>query len=49
MNGFVKILTIIAATGMVATLVAPQAQTAKVLTANWSGLTNFEKTAQGRG
>lgn len=48
MNTFAKVLTIIAATGLVATLVAPKAQTAKVVSSGFSGLANFAKVAQGR-
>jgi hypothetical protein len=48
MNGFVKVFTIIAATGLAATLVAPQAQTAKVVTSGFEGLTSWQKAAEGR-
>jgi hypothetical protein len=48
MSGFVKVFTIIAATGLVATLVAPQAQTAKVVSAGFGGISQWQKAAQGR-
>lgn len=49
MNGFVKVMTLIAATGLVATLVAPDAQTASVLKSGLGGLAAWQKTAEGRG
>lgn len=48
MTDFMKILTIIAATGMITTLVLPGRQTAKVIDATFSGLSKFQKAAQGR-
>jgi hypothetical protein len=49
MNAAQRIGILIAATGMVAVLVASGAQTAKVTSSLFSGLATWEKAAQGRG
>jgi hypothetical protein len=49
MSGIQKIGVIIAATGMLAALVMPGRQTANVLKAGFSGLSQWTKVAQGRG
>lgn len=49
MNGAQRIGVIIAATGMVATLVASGAQTANVTKALFGGITSWQKVAEGRG
>lgn len=49
MSGFQKVAVIIAATGMVTAMVLPGRQTASVLNAGFTGLSNWTKVAQGRG
>lgn len=49
MNGFQKVMVIIAATGMATTLVLPGRKTADVLKAGFGGLSQWTKVAQGRG
>jgi len=48
MTGFQKVAVIIAATGMITAMVLPGRQTAKVVTAGFSGLSQWTKVAQGR-
>lgn len=48
MNGVMKVATLIAATGLVTTLVLPGRRTDKVITATFSGLSKWQKTAMGR-
>ncbi|MYS19159.1 hypothetical protein GA0115240_105810 [Streptomyces sp. DvalAA-14] len=49
MNAFQKIGTIFAITGMVSVLVAKSSQTAGVTKAIFGGISQWQKTAQGRG
>lgn len=49
MNAVQKVAVIIALTGMVATLVAPSAKTAQVVQAGFTGLSGWQKVAEGRG
>lgn len=49
MSGFQKVAVIIAATGLVTALVLPGRQTANVLKAGFSGVSQWTKVAQGRG
>jgi hypothetical protein len=49
MNGLQKVAVIIAATGMVTTLVLPGRQSAAVIKAGFSGVSGWTKVAQGRG
>lgn len=49
MNGFQKVAILIAATGLITTLVLPGRQTASVLSAGFSGVSKWTKVAQGRG
>ncbi|MGW7281667.1 hypothetical protein ACWGIV_25890 [Streptomyces sp. NPDC054844] len=49
MSGFQKVAVIIAATGMITTMVLPGRKTADVLKAGFGGLTQWTKVAQGRG
>lgn len=49
MNGFQKVMVIIAGTGLVTALVLPGRQTANVLTAAFNGVSKWTKVAQGRG
>lgn len=48
MTGFMKVATIIAATGLVTTLVLPGRKTADVISAAGKALTSWTKVAQGR-
>jgi ABC-type uncharacterized transport system substrate-binding protein len=48
MNMVQKVAVIIAMTGMAATLVAPSAKTAQVVTAGFNGLSGWQKAAEGR-
>lgn len=48
MNAAEKIGLMIAMTGLVATLVAPGAQTAGVLKAGFNGVSRWQKVAEGR-
>lgn len=48
MSGFQKVAVIIAATGLITTMVLPGRQTASVLSAGFTGLSNWTKVAQGR-
>lgn len=48
MSGFQKVAVIIAATGLVTAMVLPGRQTASVLSAGFTGLSNWTKVAQGR-
>jgi hypothetical protein len=48
-SGFQKVAVIIAATGMVTTMVLPGRKTAEVLKAAFGGLSQWTKVAQGRG
>lgn len=48
MSGFQKVAVIIAATGLVTTLVLPGRKTAQVTTAAFSGITKWQKAAMGR-
>lgn len=48
MNGFQKVAVIIAATGLVTTLVLPGRKTADIVKAGFSGVTAWTKVAQGR-
>lgn len=48
MTGLQKVAVIIAATGMVTTLVLPGRKTAEVTTAFFKGVTNWQKQAMGR-
>lgn len=49
MNGFQKIGVIIAATGLLTTLVLPGRKTADVTKSFFGGLSQWTKVAQGRG
>ncbi|WP_371591266.1 hypothetical protein [Streptomyces sp. NBC_00470] len=49
MSGFQKVAVIIAATGMITTMVLPGRKTAEVLKAGFGGLSQWTKVAQGRG
>lgn len=49
MSGFQKVAVIIAATGMITTMVLPGRKTAEVLRAGFGGLSQWTKVAQGRG
>lgn len=49
MSGFQKVAVIIAATGMITTMVLPGRKTADVLKAGFGGLSQWTKVAQGRG
>jgi len=49
MTGFQKVAVLIAATGLVTALVLPGRQTASVLSAGGSALSQWTKVAQGRG
>jgi len=48
MSGFQKVAVIIAATGMVTTLVLPGRKTAEVTTAAFKGLTGWQKAVMAR-
>lgn len=48
MSGFQRVAVLIAATGLVTTLVLPGRTTASVLSAGFNGLTSWTKAAQGR-
>jgi hypothetical protein len=48
MTDAMKILTLIAATGLITTLVLPGRQTAKVIESTFTGVTKWQKAAQGR-
>lgn len=49
MSGIQKVMVIIAATGLVTTMVLPGRKTADVLKAGFGGLSQWTKVAQGRG
>lgn len=49
MSGLQKVAVIIAATGLVTTMVLPGRKTADVLKAGFGGLSQWTKVAQGRG
>lgn len=49
MTTFAKFMTVFAVGSVIATLVAPKAQTAQIAGVNWKGLTSFAKVTQGRG
>lgn len=49
MNTVQRVAVMIAATGLIATVVAPSAKSASVLDSIFSGVSKWEKTAQGRG
>lgn len=49
MSGLQKVAVIIAATGMITTMVLPGRKTADVLKAGFGGLSQWTKVAQGRG
>lgn len=48
MSGFQKVAVIIAATGMLTTLVLPGRQTSSVIKASGTALSGWTKAAQGR-
>lgn len=49
MGAFAKVAVIIAATGLVTTLVLPGRKTPEVVNAAFRGVTGWTKVAQGRG
>jgi hypothetical protein len=49
MSGFMKVAVIIAATGLVTTLVLPGRKTPEVINAGFNGISKWTKVAQGRG
>ncbi len=49
MSGFQKVAVIIAATGLVTTMVLPGRKTADVINAAFGGVSKWTKVAQGRG
>lgn len=49
MSGFQKVAVMIAATGMVTTLVLPKRKTAEVGTAFFKGITRWQKAAMATG